>query len=152
MWIPYLLTSIAVVLMAFAGGYATDTGAWYRGLKKPRWNPPNWSFGVIWTLIYVLIVVAVGKAWNSADEPQRVTFLWLTGINFFLNGLWSFVFFRWQRLGWALLEMSLLWLSIVVMIVLVYPYSPVSGWLLFPYLLWVTIAFCLNTSIYLKNR
>jgi len=151
MWTPYLITLACVALMGVAGGVATDVGPWYQSLKKPRWNPPDWSFGLIWAVIYVLLVIAVGQAWNKAAPANQSTLLWVVGVNFFLNGLWSFVFFSWHRIGWALLEMSFLWVSIVVMIVVVYPYSAISGWLLFPYLCWVTIAFCLNTSIYMKN-
>ncbi len=66
-------------------------------------------------------------------------------------GFWSLVFFRWRRLGWALVEMTFLWISIAVLILAVFPYSNLSGWLLTPYLVWVTVAFSLNMSIYLKN-
>jgi len=137
---------------AFLGMKATDVGPWYQELRKPKLNPPNWVFGVVWTTLYILIIVAVGLAWNHIAETHRGTLVWVTAVNFLLNAGWSFVFFKWRRLGWALVEMTALWLSIVVMIVLVFPYSSLSGWLLMPYLVWVTIAFLLNTSIYLKNR
>lgn len=152
MWIPYLITAAAIVPVAYAGMKATDVGPWYQALRKPKLNPPNWVFGVVWTTLYLLIIAAVGLAWNQASEIQRGTLVWVTGINLVLNAAWSFVFFKWRKLGWALIEMTALWLSIVVMIVLVFPYSSLSGWLLMPYLTWVTIAFLLNTSIYLKNR
>jgi len=152
MWVPYFITGVALALLGAVGGYATDVGPWYQNLRKPKWSPPNWAFGVIWTLIYVCIFFAIGIAWNQASEGQQSTLLWAAAINFLLNGLWSFLFFKWRKLGWALLEAVLLWLSITVMILAVFPYSSVSGWLLFPYLAWVTVAFMLNTSIYLKNR
>ena len=151
MWIPYVATAAALIPVALLGTKATDVGPWYIGLKKPKWNPPDWAFVVVWTVLYILIIAAVGLAWNQAAQSQRGTLFWVTAVNFFLNGLWSFVFFRWKLLGWALIEMAMLWLSIVVMIVLVFPYSSLSGWLLMPYLAWVTVAFLLNTSIYLKN-
>jgi len=151
MWIPYLVTAAALIPVALMGTKATDIGPWYRDLKKPAWNPPDWAFVVVWTTLYILIIAAVGLAWNRATGGQRSALVWVTAINFVLNGAWSFVFFKWRKLGWALIEMTALWVSIVVMIVLVFPYSSLSGWLLMPYLTWVTIAFLLNTSIYLKN-
>lgn len=151
MWIPYVVTAAALVPVAVAGMKATDVGPWYRELRKPKWNPPDWAFGVVWTTIYVFIIASIGLAWNKASDAQQSTLLWVVGINFLLNGLWSFVFFKWRQIGWALVEIAVLWVSIVVMMLAVFPYSNISGWLLFPYLAWVTIAFLLNTSIYLKN-
>lgn len=151
MWLPYLMTAAAIVPMAIAGMAATDVGPWYQNLRKPKWNPPDWAFGVVWSSIYVLIIASIGLAWNRADEVQQTALLWVTGVNFVLNALWSLVFFKWRMLGWALVEMTLLWISIVVLILAVFPYSNLSGWLLTPYLAWVTTAFLLNTSIYLKN-
>lgn len=152
MWASYVITAAAVIPMALLGTKATDVGPWYRGLKKPKWNPPDWAFVVVWTTLYILIIASVGLAWNNATGEQRGTLVWVTAVNFLLNAVWSFVFFKWKKIGWALVEMSALWLSIVVMIVVVFPYSSLSGWLLMPYLTWVTIAFLLNTSIFLKNR
>ncbi len=151
MWIPYVVTAAALTLVALAGMKATVIGPWYRELKKPSWNPPDWAFGVIWTIIYGFIIASIGIAWNAASEQQQQILFWVTLVNFVLNSLWSFMFFKWRLLGWALVEMTALWLSIVVMMMAVFPYSHLSGWLLFPYLTWVTIAFLLNMSIYLKN-
>ena len=145
MWLSYVITGAALVPLALVGMAATDVGPWYQSLKKPKWNPPNWAFPVVWTSIYILITVAIGLAWNRASDQHQSTLLWVTGINFVLNALWSVVFFKWRLLGWALIEMTLLWVSITVMILTVFPYSSLSGWLLTPYLAWVTIAFLLNT-------
>lgn len=152
MWMPYAVTGIALIVVATIGAKATDVGPWYQSLRKPKWNPPNWSFGVIWTFIYLCILASVGIAWNRATEDQQSTLLWVTAVNFIFNALWSVVFFKWKLLGWALIECVFLWVSIVVIILAVFPYSATSGWLLFPYIVWVTIAFLLNTSIYLKNK
>lgn len=152
MWMPYAVTGIALIVIATVGAKATDVGPWYQNLRKPKWNPPNWAFGVIWTFIYLCILASVGIAWNRASQDQQSTLFWVTAVNFILNALWSFVFFKWKLIGWALIESVILWVSIVVMILAVFPYSAISGWLLFPYIFWVTLAFLLNTSIYLKNK
>jgi len=151
MWVPYLITGAALIFLGFMGMKVSDTGLWYQNLRKPKWNPPNWAFRLVWRTLYVSIFFAVGIAWNRATDSQQTTLFWVTAVNFMLNGLWCFVFFRWRLLGWTLVETVLLWLSIAAMILVVFPYSALSGWLLFPYLAWVTLSCLLSTSILLKN-
>jgi tryptophan-rich sensory protein len=137
------------VVTAGAGAIVTEIGPWYRGLRKPPWQPPDWAFGPAWTVIFLLTALAGMLSWN-ADEADRAYRLAL-GLVYLLNGAlnvaWSVLFFRLRRPDWALLEVVPLWLSILLMIGLAGSRQPVSGWLLVPYLAWVSFAAALNRAV-----
>lgn len=141
-----------IVAVAGLGSLASDVGAWYAGLEKPSFTPPNWVFGPVWSLIYILTAAAFIPAWRAAAAARARRGLMLAyAVNGVLNVLWSFLFFTLQRPSLALVEIVPLWLSIVVMIALVRPLSRLSAWLLAPYLVWVTFATALNAGIVWLN-
>jgi len=151
-WTPVLLAAAAAVLLALMGGLATDLDGWYRALNKPAWQPPDWLFGPIWTLIYALAALAGVSAWRGAlDAAGRNRILVLFSLNAFLNVLWSLLFFRLHRPDWALIEVAFLWLSIVALMVGLRPLSRASTWLLLPYLAWVSFAAVLNAAVVRLN-
>ena len=151
-WRPILVAAGAAVVVAGLGTAATDLGPWYQELRKPPWQPPDWLFGPAWTLIYALTALAGAMAWQAARTGrERRRILGLFGLNAGLNVLWSWLYFTWQRPGWALAEAVLLWLSIVLLIKGIAPLSRRAGWLLLPYLLWVSFATVLNLAIVLLN-
>jgi tryptophan-rich sensory protein len=149
---PVLIAAAAALVVAVLGGTITDLGSWYESLRKPDWQPPGPAFGIIWTTIYSLTAMAAVLAWRRAPAGQARE--WLVGLfafNGFLNILWSLLFFRFQRPDWALVEVVLLWLSIVALIVFTVRHSRLSGVLLTPYLVWVSIATMLNLEIVRLN-
>lgn len=151
-WQPVAVAAAAAVVVAGLGASATDIGPWYNSLRKPWWQPPDWLFGPAWTLIYGLIALAGVKAWNAARDRRQG--LWIVGVfalNALLNVLWSELFFRFQRPDWALVEVVAFWLSIVVLIVTAASVSHEAGWLLVPYLAWVTFAGVLNLAVVRLN-
>ena len=151
-WRPILVAAGAALVVAGLGTAATDLGPWYQELRKPPWQPPDWLFGPAWTLIYALTALAGAMAWQAARTGrERRCILGLFGLNAGLNVLWSWLYFTWQRPGWALAEAVLLWLSIVLLIKGIAPLSRRAGWLLLPYLLWVSFATALNLAIVLLN-
>jgi tryptophan-rich sensory protein len=140
-------------VVAAAGGSATDIGPWYRALKKPAFQPPDWLFGPTWTLIFALTAIAAADAWTAAPAGiarRRIVFAF--SLNGVLNVLWSVLFFALRRPDWALVEVVALWLSIVAMLVAVRPWSIRATVLLLPYLAWVTFAAILNLEIVRLNR
>ncbi len=140
-----LVAVLWVSAVSVLGQMLTDLGPWYRALRQPEWKPPDWAFGVIWTSIFVLLVVAGVMAWRrTANAAQRVQLLALFGINSMLHVLWSLLFFTVKRPDWSMWELPLLWLSIVALIVTIWRLSKVASLLLLPYLIWVTIAGFLN--------
>ena len=141
--------AMAVVVLA-VGGVATRIGPWFYALRKPWWNPPNWLFGPMWTIIGALAVWSAASAWMvSPDAHARI--LWLFGINAVLHMAWSPLFFTLERPDWSLAEVPLLWLSVLALIVGLAPFSALSAWLLVPYLVWVSVAAALNLAIVRLN-
>lgn len=150
---PGLGRTIAVaagvaIAVALLGGLATDTGTWYQALRKPPWHPPAWVFGPAWTLIFSLIAAAGVVAWRAAPESRtRHWLVSLFAINGVLNIAWSVVFFTIKRPDWALVEVSLLWASIVLLIGFLWRFSRTASLLLVPYLAWVSFAAVLNFAV-----
>lgn len=146
-----IVAGLAAVGMALAGGLLTEIGPWYRGLRKPSWQPPDWLFGPAWTLILGLEAWSASLAWDAAgNERPLVVGLFL--VNAVLHVLWSPLFFKLRRPDWALIEVPLLWLSILALMIALAPISPLASALLTPYLLWVTFAAYLNLTIVRLNR
>lgn len=145
-----LVAAAVAVVVLLVGGVATRIGPWFYALRKPSWNPPNWLFGPMWTLIGALAVWSAAAAWVAAPE-EHPRILWLFGINAVCHMAWSPLFFTLERPDWALAEVPLLWLSVLALIVGMAPISPLSAWLLVPYLAWVSVAAALNLSIVRLN-
>jgi benzodiazapine receptor len=153
LWLPVLSAAAMAILVASLGATMTDVGPWYHALEKPSWQPPDWLFGPVWTLIFALAAAAGVFAWrNATTDAQRDWVIGLFAINGTLNVLWSALFFRLQRPDWALIEVVFLWLSVLVPIVVFSRYSKTSSWLLVPYLAWVTFAAVLNWEIVRLNE
>jgi len=152
MALTIIVAVITTILVLGVGGVMTTVGPWYRDLRKPAWNPPNWIFGPAWTIILGLAAWAGVSAWSHApDEAAHIRVLVLFGLNIALHMLWSPLFFNLRRPDWALIEVPFLWLSILALILGVEPYSRLSSILLLPYLLWVSFAAVLNLTIVRMN-
>lgn len=151
-WGPALVTAFAALAVAVAGGVATRTDTWYFALRFPAWKPPDWAFGPIWSVIIALTATSAVLAWNADPEPAaRARLVAVFTVNSVLNIAWSLIFFRLRRPDWALVEVGLLWLSIVALALTVGHTSPIAGLLNMPYLAWVSVAACLNLTIVRLN-
>jgi tryptophan-rich sensory protein len=147
-----MVAAASALAVAAIGGTLTRIGPWYRALKKPVWTPPDPAFGVIWTTIFALTAIAGVLAWRGAGRSAtREQLIGLFALNGFFNVLWSLLFFTLQRPDWALIEVSALWLSILVLILVCGRLSLIAGLLLAPYLVWVSIASLLNFEIVRLN-
>jgi tryptophan-rich sensory protein len=144
-----LILFIALVLGGgLAIGYLTAPGEWYAGLAKPSFNPPNWIFAPVWTVLYVLIAVAGWRTFerDRAGWPMR---LWWAQLA--LNFLWSPVFFTAHRIGLALAIVLLMLAAILAFIVASWRQDRVAAWLFVPYAAWVAFASVLNGAIFALN-
>jgi translocator protein len=151
-WAPIALFVAWGIATAGIGGGVTEIGPWYRGLKKPWFQPPDWLFGPAWTTIFILSGLAGVYAWRATRTPaHRAALLAVFAANGILNVTWSLLFFKLHRPDWALLEVGFLWLSIVAMILILRRHSTAAGWLVVPYLAWVTFASILNFAIVQLN-
>ncbi|SFL27182.1 TspO/MBR family protein [Methylobacterium pseudosasicola] len=151
-WGPPAVAAVAAILVAVAGGIATRTDAWYRRLRVPAWKPPDWAFGPVWTVIFLLTATAGVIAWNGDPDPAaRTRLLAAYAVNGGLNIAWSVLFFRFRRPDWALAEVAALWLSIAVLVLVTVRVSTAAGLMNLPYLAWVSVAACLNLRIVRLN-
>jgi benzodiazapine receptor len=147
-----LWAALGVVLLAGLGGLATDLGPWYRGLKQPSWQPPDAAFGPAWSVIYLLGAIAAVRVWlRTQASGERAQWLAALAANGALNIFWSWLFFKARRPDWALAEVVLLWLSIVLLIVIARRHDLIAALLLVPYLLWVALAASLNLAVVRLN-
>jgi translocator protein len=150
-----LVVSIGLPLAvgAIAGMYTSAAvPEWYANLNRPSFNPPGWVFGPVWTVLYILIGISLFLIWK--EEPGQAR-NWAIGVFFVqlaLNFAWSFIFFYSKMIGPALLEIIVLWITIVIMLLLFYRIRPLAAYINIPYLLWVSFATALNASYYLLNR
>jgi len=147
-----LIVSIAVCLGAAGLGSLLTTSAlrpWYAGLNKPRWTPPNWLFGPVWTILYMAMAIAAWLVWGKVGLTAAPMQLFL--LQLLLNVTWSALFFRLRSPGLAFAEIVILWFAILATSIAFWRAVPVAGWLLLPYLIWVGYAAALNCSIWWLN-
>ncbi len=139
---------LALCFGAAAVGARFRPGPWYAALRKPAWNPPDWIFAPVWTLLYLLMAIAAWLVWRQAGVAPR---LGLFLLQLALNAAWAWLFFGLQRPGLALAELAVLWLAVAATAVAFWSVLPLAGWLLVPYLAWVTFAGALNASLWRRN-
>lgn len=145
---------ILFLVLAFGAaifGAQFEPGAWYAALEKPSWNPPNWLFGPVWTLLYTAMAVAAWMVWKQRTEHDVRLALGFWGAQLVLNALWSWLFFGRHAMGLALIEILTLLTFIVVTCVLFWRLRPAAGMLLVPYIAWVAFASLLNATLWRLN-
>jgi len=148
-----LIISVAIPLVAgFAGSLFTSQSLedWYPALRKPFFTPPNWLFFPVWTTLFVLMGIAFYLVWQRNFAGHRVV-LYLYCLQLVANVLWSWFFFGLRRPEWALVDILVLWVLILACIVSFYRISHLAGYLLLPYLGWVSLASFLNYFIVRLN-
>ncbi|WP_083958968.1 TspO/MBR family protein [Herbidospora mongoliensis] len=148
-WPGLVVFALVVALVAVVGGLAaSNAGAVYSRLELPSWAPPQWLFGPAWTVLYILIAISGWLVWEARGFDRSFV---PYAVQLVLNALWTPLFFGAGLYGWAFADISLLWVAILVNLVMFFRRRQAAGWLLVPYLLWVTYAGALNLSIWTSN-
>jgi translocator protein len=153
-WIKFIVSILGVFVIASLGSFFTSSSVneWYLTINKPTFNPPNWVFGPVWTILYLMIGISLYLVWSTnVKERIKKKAYFAFGIQLFLNFLWGFLFFGMQEIGFALINILLLVVAISFNIFYAGKISKTSGWLLVPYLLWVSFATILNLAIWSLN-
>lgn len=134
-------------------GFATATSItdWYLTINKPSFNPPNYLFGPVWTTLYILMGISFFMILQAPINEFRKMAIMIFCIQLILNFCWSFIFFKFQLLGSAFIEIILMWFSILSMIYVFQKINKTAAYLQIPYLLWVSFASILNGSIWYLN-
>lgn len=151
---PGLVFFLALCLGAGGvGAMATtpEVPGWYRTLEKPDWTPPDAVFGPVWSALYVMMGVAAWLAWQATGKKIATRSMGLFAFQLVLNVGWSCIFFGLHQPGWAFVEVLFLWLAILLTAVEFFRHSQLAGWLMIPYLLWVSYAAMLNYVIWQLN-
>lgn len=151
---------LTVVVTCLAIGYfsgivtRSSIETWYPTLIKPSFNPPNWVFAPAWSLLYLLMGVAAGLVWDRIEHEKEAVrkALIFFAIQLALNALWSYLFFGLMNPLLALIEIVILWLMIYETLLKFIKINKVAGYLLVPYLLWVSFATVLTASIWWLNK
>jgi tryptophan-rich sensory protein len=153
--IPKLAASIIICLMAgFIGSIFTvdSIQTWYPEIEKPFFNPPDRVFGPVWTTLFVLMGISLYLVWSRGIKTNDAKIaLTLFAAQLVLNVLWSIIFFSLKSPLYAFIEIVLLWVAILFTIIWFSKISKTAGYLLVPYILWVSFAAVLNLSIFLLN-
>ncbi|MFD2891964.1 TspO/MBR family protein [Flavobacterium chuncheonense] len=153
------LRIIYVVAICLAIGYLSSLvtqssiTTWYPTIEKPIFNPPNWVFAPVWTLLFIMMGVSGGIIWNKLESNKTAVkkALFFFTAQLLLNALWSYLFFGLNNILLALIEIILLWLIIYETYILFKQLDKTAGRLLIPYLAWVGFATILTGSIYFLN-
>jgi tryptophan-rich sensory protein len=142
--------SFSCLAVGMLSGYFSHSGnnIWYQELVKPSLNPPAWVFAPVWTILYIMIGAVAAILWSKKENNKMALAVFLAQL--FFNLLWSPLFFYFQRIDLALIDVFMLWSNIAALVYLVKT-NLVLVLLLTPYFLWVSFAAYLNLQIYLLN-
>jgi len=155
--IKYIRLAVSIIvplLVGFIGSFFTSksVNSWYKTLNKPSFNPPNWLFAPVWTILFILIGLSFYLVWSANFGSSKWLAIGIFSLNLLLNLLWSLLFFGLGKFFFAFIEILILWIVILINTIVFYGISQLAGILLIPYLLWVSFASILNYYIYILNR
>lgn len=143
---------LCLAISAIGGWVTADSvGTWYRTLQKPVFNPPDWVFAPVWTLLYLMIALAGWRVWRRVGFSGARAGMVAYSAQLALNLAWSFLFFGGRLMGTALAEILLLLVAIGVNAALFWRTDRLAGWLLIPYAAWVAFACLLNFALWRLN-
>lgn len=147
--IPSWIAFVVICFLTSAAGAFFPPGEWYASLNRPFYAPPNWVFGPVWTVLYLMIATSGWLVWRTKQSTGLAMSIYAAQL--VLNGAWTCLFFGLQRPGVALIEIAILFLLILATILVFRRYSKTASFLLIPYLLWVSFATVLNYGFWSLN-
>lgn len=140
-----VVSLVIVAIVALIGSAVNYDMNWYES-SKPSFSPPDWLFGVVWTILYIMIAFSLAFAWTSAKKTQKRKLSLLFGVNLAANAIWTIIFFGMHLPLLALVDLAIIWLSIILIIVFTWKIDKRAAWFLVPYLVWVSLAAVLNAA------
>ncbi len=151
-WKLLVVSLIIVFAVSFIGSlftFGNTNSSWYLE-NKPSFTPPNWIFGPVWTLLYFLIALSLYFAWIKAKKNEKKKVAIVFGLNLAANALWSYLFFEIKNPLLSFLDIITILATIIAMIFVAGKIDKKAGWLLVPYLLWVSFASILNFGFLIR--
>jgi benzodiazapine receptor len=141
------------LIVELLGGWLTSQSVhdWYPLLKKPFWTPPPFVFGPVWTILYLLMAIALWLVWKEPVAKSKKTAYTFFSLQLFFNLIWSGLFFALRSPLMGLIDILILYGFIIATMVSFYRIKPLAAYLLIPYLCWVSYAITLNAAIWYLN-
>ena len=144
---------ICLIISGIGGAItASSVETWYQALEKPIFNPPDWVFAPVWTLLYIIMGIAAWRVWRLRSFEATGKALGVFALQLGFNLAWSFLFFGLQRIDLALVEIVILLVAIIVNAIMFRRIDRLAGLMFVPYTAWVTYATILNASLWLLNE
>jgi len=142
-----------VIITASAASYFADTGrSWYQTINLPDWTPSNSVMVLAWTVIFILTSLSILIIWNKYSSEKKFG---LVISLFILNAVlivgWNILFFSHQMMSLAFFQAILLIMNLVLLVVLIWRFSPLAAYLLFPYSAWVVFSTILTLNVWILN-
>ena len=153
-FLPFIICLLIPLTIGAIGGWLTfeSVKTWYITLNKPSFNPPNGIFGPVWTTLYILMGISSYLVWKQRKYVTGYNWAVIIYIlQLILNLMWSYLFFYQHQIGFALIEIGVLLLAIIINSFIFYRINKTAGLLFIPYILWVSFASYLTYSIYILN-
>lgn len=146
--------AIFIIIILGAGMFigaitAINIPTWFMHLNSPFFAPPNWVFAPVWSILYIMVAVSGWLIYKQGQLKEKAFIVYVVQLG--LNFLWSFIFFCWHDINLALLEMSVLWVFLAWNIKIFSNINKTAGYLLVPYLAWISFAWVLNFSYAILN-
>lgn len=146
---PYVISIAIALLTGGLGAFFTRDGmANYSELIKPPLTPPSWVFGVVWSILFILMGISSAIVYKKGGKGDALT---VYAVQLVMNFIWTILFFNFDAYLFSFVWLILLWIMIAYMIYLFSKYDKTAAYLQIPYLLWVAFAGYLNFMIYLMN-
>ncbi len=149
-YISLTLILLVTFLASGIGGLVTSSfkEPWYSEIVLPTFNPPSWVFGPVWTILYILMSVAIWVIWNNSLNKK---ILQVYFVHLFFNAIWSIIFFGFHQILFALIDLGIILIFIIWLMKIYYQINKISFVLMIPYLLWSSYALVLNATIFYLN-
>lgn len=153
LWISFIAFILVCFFVEILGSFWADETSlrWYHSIAKPSWNPPDWVFGPVWTILYIMIAISGWLIYRAEHSTQRTVALIFYTLQLVSNFLWAFLFFSLHSPVLSLIDIVPLCIFIGLTIIKAWPVSKLASVLLIPYFFWVMYATSLNTAIWLLN-
>ncbi|KAM4675065.1 translocator protein [Discoglossus pictus] len=155
-WLPAIGFTLLPHVGGILGGFITrrEVRTWYTTLVKPDWRPPNWMFAPVWTALYTSMGYGSYLMWKELGgfTEDAVVPLGLYAGQLALNWAWTPLFFGYHKIGWGFVELVAVTGTAAATTLSWFPVSRTAAYLMFPYLAWLTLASCLNYSIWRNNK
>ena len=150
-FLTFILFLTITFTASLIGGLATITfkEPWYSLLNKPIFNPPDWVFGPVWTVLYLMMTFSIWIFWHTKKRDMNTVYIYF--IHLIFNTTWSVVFFVFHNMVLALLVLIALIALIIILILRFKRVKMLSAYLMIPYLLWCCFALILNTNLIILN-